>query len=264
MKNLIGAVNEVMKAAKSVSKNSEVGSGRNSYKGVKDLDVKQLTQPLLARHSLAIFQTSMEVTSQHDTWEVTYNGQQQRKKQVFTEVKCKYILMHSSGESIELTSLGHGVDSQDKSAGKAMTYALKMLLLYTFLIPSGQIDDTDDTHSDDYESPVKQEKKPAPKQSVKKEAPKQEKPKTTPAQYVINEITGETASTMSDEQKQLLAESILLLPKEERRAWIGVSNNWTKDQGASGLLAELNAIHKKEPSTRKSRLNELALNQLPF
>ena len=50
---------------------------------------------------------------------------------------------------------GHGVDSQDKSAGKATTYALKYALLNTFLVPTGDIDDTDNTHSDTYDQPPK-------------------------------------------------------------------------------------------------------------
>jgi hypothetical protein len=40
------------------------------------------------------------------------------------------------------------VDTQDKSAGKATTYALKNALLYTFLVPTGTIDDADVTHSE--------------------------------------------------------------------------------------------------------------------
>ena len=54
-----------------------------------------------------------------------------------------------------MASDGHGVDPQDKGAGKATTYSLKNCLLYTFLTPVGKIDDTDTTHSDDIKPPVK-------------------------------------------------------------------------------------------------------------
>ena len=157
MKELITAVNAVMAEAKSISKNSNVGTGRSSYKGVKDIDVKALLQPLMQKNQLAIFQTGMEVITEHEVWEQDYNGQAQRKKQVFTEVKSKYLLMHSSGQSVELAGLGHGIDSQDKGAGKAQTYALKMVLIYTFLVPVGDIDDTDNTHSNEYEVPAKKQ-----------------------------------------------------------------------------------------------------------
>ena len=159
MKELITAVNAVMAEAKNISKNSNVGTGRSSYKGVKDIDVKALLQPLMQKNQLAIFQTGMEVMTEHEVWEQDYNGQAQRKKQVFTEVKSKYLLMHSSGQSVELAGLGHGIDSQDKGAGKAQTYALKMVLIYTFLVPVGDIDDTDNTHSNEYEVPTKKQDK---------------------------------------------------------------------------------------------------------
>ena len=80
------------------------------------------------------------------------------------------MLVHAeSGVSIELVCYGHGVDSQDKAAGKATTYALKNCLLYTFLTPVGKIDDSETTHSDQLEVPKteqKTEKKESPKKKV--------------------------------------------------------------------------------------------------
>lgn len=61
--------------------------------------------------------------------------------------------MHTSGEYLTISGYGHGVDTQDKGAGKATTYALKYALLYTFLVPTGKIDDTDKDHSEDKEVP---------------------------------------------------------------------------------------------------------------
>ena len=61
--------------------------------------------------------------------------------------------MHESGETMEICGYGHGIDSQDKAAGKATTYALKNALLYTFLTPVGKMPDTDETHSDEIEVP---------------------------------------------------------------------------------------------------------------
>jgi hypothetical protein len=57
---------------------------------------------------------------------------------------------------MELSGYGHGVDSQDKGAGKATTYALKYTLLYLFLVPTGKIDDSDNDHSDNKEVPKTQ------------------------------------------------------------------------------------------------------------
>ena len=81
--------------------------------------------------------------------ETDFNNKPIQKQSVFTKVKVKYMLLHTSGETIELAGYGHGVDSQDKGAGKATTYALKNCLLYSFLTPVGKIEDTDTTHSED-------------------------------------------------------------------------------------------------------------------
>ena len=64
-------------------------------------------------------------------------------------------IVHAHGKTSheELAGYGHGVDNQDKGAGKATTYALKYALLYMFLIPTGKIDDADTTHSDEVEVP---------------------------------------------------------------------------------------------------------------
>ena len=154
MKNISKAIIEVMKSVKGMEKNSEVGKGtRSSYNGTKDQDVKEVFNTALAENNLCILPIGIEEETRVDRWESTYNGQKQQKQSVFTKVKSKYLLLHTSGESVELSGYGHGVDSQDKGAGKATTYALKNCLLYTFLTPVGKIDDTETTHSNQITTP---------------------------------------------------------------------------------------------------------------
>ena len=57
---------------------------------------------------------------------------------------------------MQIVGYGHGVDSQDKGAGKATTYALKYALLYSFLTPVGKIDDSDTHHSEEITVPKTQ------------------------------------------------------------------------------------------------------------
>ena len=147
MKNLAQAVIQVMQEVKGMEKNSKVGSGRNTYNGTKDQDVKEVFNEALANNGLCIFPTDIQEDTQIDRWEQEYNGNVQTKQSVFTKVKTKYLLLHTSGESVELSGYGHGVDPQDKGAGKATTYALKNTLLYTFLTPVGKIDDSETEHS---------------------------------------------------------------------------------------------------------------------
>jgi len=154
MENLAKAVIKVMQAVKGLEKNSRVGVGNAAYDGTKDKDVKEAFNEALADAGLCILPIEINETTDVNRWEQEdfYNGKSKgikQKQSILTKVSTKYLLLHESGESMELAGYGHGIDSQDKSAGKATTYALKNCLLYTFLTPVGKIDDTDTTHSND-------------------------------------------------------------------------------------------------------------------
>jgi hypothetical protein len=153
MKNLAQAILKVMEDVKGIDKTMTIGTGNSSYKGVPDQEVKKIIGESMKKHGLVILPTSVEPTLQIDRWTETGQYGEKQKQSIFTEVKTKYLLLHESGESMELAGYGHGVDTQDKGAGKATTYALKYTLLYMFLVPTGKIDDADVTHSDSHETP---------------------------------------------------------------------------------------------------------------
>lgn len=153
------AIIEVMKLVKGIDKSMVVGNGQNSYNGVPDQQVKKIIGDAMEKNGLTMLPIEVDAKTEVSRWEENYSGNTKQKQSVFTEVKTKYLLLHTSGESIVLSGYGHGVDSQDKGAGKATTYALKYALLYTFLVPTGKIDDSDTTHSDNHEAPKKVESK---------------------------------------------------------------------------------------------------------
>lgn len=171
MVNLAKAVIAVMKEVKGIDKTMTVGNGNSSYKGVPDQEVKKILGESMARNGLCVLPIDVLPTTTIERWVETSQYGDKQKQQVFTEVKTKYLLLHESGESIELAGYGHGVDSQDKGAGKATTYALKYAMLYTFFVPTGKIDDADTIHSDKYEVPqklqLKTEVKSEPKTALK-------------------------------------------------------------------------------------------------
>lgn len=159
-KNLYKAIINVMKAVKNIDKSMTVGTGNSSYKGVADKDVKYQIGKAMEENGLAMIPIEVNSNLTIERWEETsqYGNsapQTKNKQQVFTEVTTKYLLIHESGESMEVVGYGHGVDSQDKAAGKATTYALKYALLYTFMVPTGEILDTDTHHSDAIDTPPK-------------------------------------------------------------------------------------------------------------
>ena len=163
MKNLAKAVINVMKDVKNISKNTTVGGGNFAYKGVSDKDVKETYKNSMSKNGLCILPIDIDAKTTIERWEETTNYGAKQKQLVFSEVKTKYLLLHESGESQEISGYGHGTDAMDKAAGKATTYALKYALLYTFLTPTGDIEDTDTEHSNNVAVP--QQAKP---QQVKK------------------------------------------------------------------------------------------------
>ena len=156
----------VMKDVKNIDKAMTVGSGNFSYKGVADKDVKKAIGRSMASNGLTCLTVDIKPTVTVDRWVAEEYGKTKQKQSVFTEILATYRITHAdSGESIDIVGYGHGQDAMDKSAGKAATYALKNALLYTFLVPTGAIDDTDSNHSNDAQ--VKQ----APTQVAKVKAP---------------------------------------------------------------------------------------------
>jgi len=151
--NLIKAIINVMNDVKGIEKSMTIGTGQMAYKGVPDKEVKKIIGQSMAKNGLCILPIGITPTIKIERWdELDYNGKMKAKQSVFTEVYSTFLLMHESGESQEICGYGHGVDPQDKGAGKATTYALKYALLYSFLVPTGDIDDTDAIHSNEIQT----------------------------------------------------------------------------------------------------------------
>jgi hypothetical protein len=155
MININKAILEVMKEVENIEKGLSVGTGGSSYKAVSDGDVRNALRKAMLKAELVIVPTSVNAKMQIDRWEEETQYGKKMKQSVLTDAHTKYLLIHSSGESVELAGYGQGVDSQDKSAGKATTYALKNVLLDTFLITKGEAEDTDSVHSNDLPVPKK-------------------------------------------------------------------------------------------------------------
>ncbi len=160
MKNITKAILAVSKEVTAIEKSMSVGTGNSSYKAVSDSLVRNTLRPQMEEQGLVIVPIGVEAKTKVDRWEevdsYSKTGAMKSKQSIFTEAHTKYMLIHQeSGESIELAGYGHGVDSQDKGAGKATTYALKNTLLDLFLITKGEDFDTDATHSNDISVPKK-------------------------------------------------------------------------------------------------------------
>lgn len=176
-------IHAVMCETEGIEKNLTVGFGGNSYKAVGEASVLNEIKPLLKKHGLVLFPIELDVDERMDVFDAAKGS----TTRLMTQVKAKYKICDiDTGEYEILETIGNGVDTQDKASGKAMTYALKVLLQKTFMLFSGE--DTDNEHSD-----AITDKNTAPKASSKPNtAPKTPtKPKVKSEKDQLIEACGE-------------------------------------------------------------------------
>lgn len=135
---------------KNVSKNLEVGVGKNAYKAVGEADVLFSVKQLEQKYKVYSYPCKREVIDRAilET-EKEYNGNVTKGNQIFLRIETTYrfVNIENPEEYIDITTYGDGIDTQDKAVGKAMTYADKYALLKAYKIITG--DDPDQEHSPD-------------------------------------------------------------------------------------------------------------------
>lgn len=124
-----------------LQKDGKVDFGKTSYKAITDEKVMTVVRPILDKYKIVTtieridMSRSGTLTEAVFTWRITD-----------AENPDDYILCQSAGQ---------GADTQDKGAGKAMTYSRKYLLLNTLLIPTGE--DPDKIASEELDAKEKDE-----------------------------------------------------------------------------------------------------------
>lgn len=135
-----------------VAKNLEVGYGQNKYKAVGEADVLKAIKPLEYKYRVYSYPFSRKIIESGIVELTTNKGE--IKKNVFEriEVVYRFINVDNTNEYVDITTYGDGFDSQDKSVGKAMTYADKYALLKAYKIVTGE--DPDQHASEDINGKV--------------------------------------------------------------------------------------------------------------
>ena len=166
--NLFEKLLAITSEIKTVNKNLEVGVGKSAYKAVGEADVLAAVKVLEEKHKVYSYPCKREVIDRAilET-EKEYNGNITRGNQIFLRIETTYrfVNVEKPEETIEITTYGDGIDTQDKAVGKAMTYADKYALLKAYKIITG--DDADQEHSPDrasYTQKQTTETKATPKQ----------------------------------------------------------------------------------------------------
>ena len=144
---LLAIENELMYVAKNLS----VGVGKSSYKTVGEADVLKAVKPLEAKYGVYSYPSSRRIVESAvlENEATDYNNNKVIKKSFFERIETVYrfVNVDNPSEYIEITSYGDGIDTGDKSVGKACTYADKYALLKAYKIITGDDPDQDESQS---------------------------------------------------------------------------------------------------------------------
>lgn len=122
--NVYQKIAAVMADVQYLAKDDSVEFKTTKYKAISEEKVTSTLRKALLAHGLVVFPVE-----QH----------RERVGQI-TSVDVKYRLQNidDPDDYVIVCSSGDGADTQDKGAGKAMTYAFKYMFLRTFAIPTGE------------------------------------------------------------------------------------------------------------------------------
>ena len=132
-----------------VAKNLLVGEGKSSYKAVGEADVLKAVRPLENKYKVYSYPVSRKVIESSLIESTNYKGEIVKRLFERIETTYRFVNVEDPKEYVDITSYGDGIDSGDKSVGKAMTYADKYALLKAYKIITG--DDPDQNPSEQVE-----------------------------------------------------------------------------------------------------------------
>ena len=137
---------EVMRRVGAIPKSRSPKEGiKFAYRGIDDL--------YNAFHTtfaeLGVFVTVSEIVEYCVKDTITKKSGEGYAKETISAIrgfKFHFRFNAEDGSYVESWSLGEGVDTSDKAAGKASSYAMKSALIHCFLVPTVDLEDPDGTN----------------------------------------------------------------------------------------------------------------------
>lgn len=141
-KNIFQRLSAITLELSTVAKNLDVGTGKSQYKAVGEADVLRAVKPLEAKHGVYSYPCSRQIIESGTIENETMDYQTKEKivrKSLFERIETiyRFVNVDNPTEYIDITTYGDGIDTQDKSVGKAMTYGDKYALMKAYKIITG-------------------------------------------------------------------------------------------------------------------------------
>lgn len=165
------AICNVMADIGVVGKNDVNTTQGFKYRGIDA--VMNALNPAMIKHKVFV---APEVIEQQREERLTAKG----GTLLFSICKVKFRFFTTDGSSVEVVTIGEGMDSGDKATNKAMSIAFKYACFQLFCIPTEELMDDPDKESQP-SSEVAKEKKPGKKQVTEEEKAAEETEKIAKA-----------------------------------------------------------------------------------
>lgn len=172
-------MSRVMASIDPISKDRKNEHFNYKFRGIDD--VMNSLHPALTKYGVFYIP---EILSSEDS-----TIQRSKGPAIRVKVKIKYTFYAPDGSWVASVVSGEGVDNEDKASNKAMSAALKYMLLQVFCIPTEDLEDADAAAAVHGQPKQAQAKKPDPAKQAqakaaqaKTTAPKPDPDKPTPAQ----------------------------------------------------------------------------------
>jgi len=136
---VLGAICEAMNAIEAIGKDKRSDHGNFKFRGVDD--VMNALAPVMRAHCL--FVSPRVVSSTHNRYQSNGGG---GLMNTVVEVEYDFVSGADGSKHTVGPILGEGMDSGDKSTAKAMSVALRTMLLQVFMIPTEDRDPDDDVY----------------------------------------------------------------------------------------------------------------------
>lgn len=142
-KLIFKAIPKIIDEIEAVTKKKSLEGGvKYAFRRIDDF--MNALNPMLGKHKVTLLPEVLDVTrGQVDT---NSGG-----KMNTVQIKARYTLFAEDGSCVSGITIGEGFDSGDKASGKAQSNALKYFIMPTFMVPTEDIDDTDNDASPELE-----------------------------------------------------------------------------------------------------------------
>lgn len=132
-----------------VAKNLTVSTGgKSSYRAVGEKDILDAVKPLEQKYGVYSYPVDRDIVDSGEMEKQGSNGYSTISRYLRIRTVYRFVNIDNPDDHIDILSYADGIDSGDKTTGKAMTYCDKYALMKAYKISTGE--DPDQKASEEY------------------------------------------------------------------------------------------------------------------